>query len=105
VSSPSLDDARRRYSIWGKSLVLIGALLILIGAAYIFFVPIVRECPTGGCPPLTAMQLLGFYWPAIATVLIGIAAEVVGLGFIIKSRSIKSPNPLNSSVDNPDARH
>ncbi|MCL4519574.1 MAG: hypothetical protein M1587_10300 [Thaumarchaeota archaeon] len=102
--STSLEE-KRRLSIWGKSLVVTGAILILIGAVYILFVPIVQQCPAGGCPTLTSSQILGFYLPALVLVVIGIAFEGVGVRFIMKSRSIKLTDRLDCSVDGLGATH
>ena len=81
-------ERKQHYSTWGKGFIALGAVLIAIGLSYIFFVPIVQNCPANGCSPLTATEIFGFYWPAFALIFVGIAVLITGISYMVKSRSM-----------------
>jgi hypothetical protein len=77
-----MSERKQHYSVWGKSFIVIGAMMIVFGVADLLYVtydiPFYISCPTSGCGSPSASQVFDFY---LTNGWIGILLIALGLSF------------------------
>jgi hypothetical protein len=89
------NEREQHYSTWGKSFIVIGAIMIVFGVADLIYVTLgmnfYASCPSGGCGSPSASQLFDFYltngWTGIVLISLGLVFCIAGIRYVTKSHS------------------